>query len=479
LSAAIFRVFFLNLSEFKIDEARIFDQIISFYENPALVQRGIPSSLGTYNFPLFSYFMIVLGFFSKNPLTLNFLIALINASLVPVFFITSRRFFSRNVAIIASLFIAFSPWAILFSRKIWAQDLIFLLLVPLFYSLNSFFIRRKTEDIFWVFLLLTLLAQLHGSGIFLALSVIITILILRRKVSYYRISLGIITGLISAIPFLIFQLTSNPICPDCIALLNYQSSLKFFDASAFIRPFQALNMLGFGFVLGFDYLEFVKFFPIQILRYFFAISMLIFVAGVLRIIKGEREHLYLLLLVLIIPFLYFLTRTKAYMHYYIILLPFIAIIYASGVEFLYKFSKNYFFKAFIISVLLFFLGTNILFEITFNQFLLHKKLIEGDYGAIFSQTEEWVRNETEQYSRRNDYSKIRSIGYVSLIPPLIHKNLGKYFMEQGNFEDAISEYEKALILLDQRDDEVKQNLISLYYKTGRAEKAEKVEKSQL
>lgn len=126
LGAAFLRILYLDLIEFKLDEATIVYQTVQFYLNPYLIQRGLISGLGVYNFPLFNYLIILIAIFSRDPQFISFLIALINTILIPFFYLIIRRYYNHMTAVFVAFLLAFSPWAVLFSRKIWAQDLVFI-----------------------------------------------------------------------------------------------------------------------------------------------------------------------------------------------------------------------------------------------------------------------------------------------------------------------------------------------------------------
>ena len=413
-SASLFRIFFLNLIEFKADEALTLFQITNFYDHPSIIQRGIISGLGVYNFPLFTYLMIILGFFSKNPQFLSFLIALVNTFLVALFFLVVKKFFNLTTAIFSSLTLAFLPWGIIFSRKIWAQDLILLFLIPLFYLLSRVIFDKDRRFSFLIFLILTLLSQLHSSGIFLFVATLLIFATLRIKISLRGALLGIIIGAIPTIPFITFQITSVPFCPDCLAFLKYQNTPRVLDFYNFFRPLQIMGGTGFHFVLGTDYESFAKILPIsKFLIQILAIQSLFLFLGALYILRIRQKYFFLLIYSVIIPTLYFVTKTKAFTHYFVILIPFLVIIYSLGFNFLFEISKRLYIKIAVIGVFGFFLATNIIFQLSFNKFLSLKQNVNGDYGPIFSQTQERVEAVTSQYQNSPSYQKIKTIAYLA------------------------------------------------------------------
>lgn len=387
LLSAIFRLSNLDLIEFKSDEATIVFQTVKFFDNPYLIERGLISGTGVYNFPLFNYVMIALSLWSRDPLVLSGIIALINSLLVVLFFFIIKKYYGQLTAVFACLLLAFSPWAVLFSRKIWAQDLIFLFLVPFFWLLHELIFEKNSKVVLPLFLLLTLLVQLHGSGFFLSVVTILILLIMRIRVNLKNAAYGVLIGLIPAIPYFLFQINAYPLCPDCEAFFKYQQSARIFDINNFLRPFQIINGLGYHFILGKSYADFITAFPvINLLKYVFASGFLVTLAGIFFIVAKRRKYLYLVIYFVTIPFLYFVTKTTAYMHYFVVILPVTILLFAIALSLSYSFLHSKFLKMFVIVYFLFFLSSNIIFLVFFYNFIAVKKQIEGDYGPIYSLT---------------------------------------------------------------------------------------------
>lgn len=442
LGAAFFRIFFLDLIEFKLDEATTVYQTVQFFLSPHVIQRGLISGIGVYNFPLFNYLVIMLGIFSSDPQFISFLIALINTILVSAFYLIVRKYYDQITAIFAAFLLAFSPWAIIFSRKIWAQDLILLLLIPLFALLHELIVRKKIYFTMPIFILLVLLVQLHASGLFLLVTTVMVLFILRIKFDLKRAMIGILIGLIPAIPYFIFQLISVPVCPDCEAFFKYQNLPRIFDIYSLIRPFQLMNGQGYHFILGESFDNFVSFFPLStILKYFFLSSFLIPLTGVVFILTKKRNYLFLILYLVFIPLLYIVTRTIAYMHYFVILIPFIAVLYAISFSSFYNLVKMKLFKILVTFVFIMFISANIIFLYSFNQYLSFSKTINGDYGPVFSSTKQSVSNEIRKYKQLTYYNELESYAYVYYWSKDFHNKLGEFFLIKDDVLRARGEFE--------------------------------------
>lgn len=443
LGAVFFRVFFFDLIEFKADEAITTFQTVEFYLNPYLIQRGLISGIGVYNFPLFNYLIIILAIFSRDPQYISFLIALINAALVPVFYLIVRKYYDQLTAIFAGFLLAFSPWAIIFSRKIWAQDLILLLALPFFVLIHGLIIYKKTKFTLPIFTILVLLSQLHASGLFLSAVTVLIFVILRVKVNLKQALMGICIGAITTIPYIAFQLTATPVCPDCDNFFRYQNLPRPYDIYNLIRPFQLMNGQGYHFVLGNSYDGFLSFFPLlSMLKYLFLSSFIIPFVGVFFIIFKKREYLFLVLYLTIIPVLYFITRTNAYMHYFVILIPMVATLYAFSFSSIYNLSKRRIIKFFTIIAFIFFIGANIIFVFSFNQYLSFAKIIDGDYGPIFSLSNQVVKNELKDYRNVSYYNELESFAYIFSGKNDFHLKLAEFFKLKDNETFAAAELKK-------------------------------------
>lgn len=443
LLSSIFRLSNLDLIEFKSDEATTVFQTIQFFDRPYLIARGLISGTGVYNLPLFNYLIIPLSLWTRDPQVLSGIIALINSLSISVFFLLVKKYYGQLTAIFTSLLLAFSPWGVLFSRKIWAQDLIFLLLIPFFWLLHELILRKNTKVVLPLFMLLALLTQLHGSGLFLSVITVLIFLVFRVRVNLKNAGLGILIGLIPAIPYIIFQISSYPPCPDCEAFLQYQQSFRTFDFYNLLRPFQVISGLGYHFVLGKTYADFTANYPlVNLLKYVFASGILIIIIGTLFTIIKKQRYLFLVIYFVTIPLLYLITRTPAYMHYFVIIIPVSTLLFAISLSTAYSFLRNKFLRASIMIYFLLFFASNIAFLIFFYNFLAVKKQIDGDYGPIYSLTKSLIEKQTNEYKNLPYYGQLKSYAYIYAESNNLHAKLGEFFLEKGETELSIKEFQK-------------------------------------
>lgn len=120
--ATLFRLGCLGITEFRYDEVYhtlMAKELVSGRSFPTL---GVRSSMGTPHPPISIYVLALPYMLSSNPLIAAMFVAALNVAGVGLLWLLARRYFSQVTAGIAGLVYAFSPWAILHSRKVWQAD---------------------------------------------------------------------------------------------------------------------------------------------------------------------------------------------------------------------------------------------------------------------------------------------------------------------------------------------------------------------
>lgn len=470
--SAFFRIFFLDLIEFKYDEAYTVFELEKFFTRPYLMQVGPPQSTGVYNPPLFNYIMILLSLFSRHPQYLSFLIALINSVFVVIFYLVVKKFYSPITALVAGLLLATSPWSILFSRKIWIPDLLVPFTILAIYFLHKLIVEKKIKFTLPLFTTLALLPQMHASGGFFLLTTIIIFIFLKVKIDIKKAFSGFVLGLVPAIPYFWRQLTSNPFCVDCQAFLSYQETAKAFDFMVFLRPFEFINGLNFAVVLGGDYQLFWQTFSLSsVAGVIFLLGTSLPLIGIYSLIRSKNPMFYMGMYIAIMPLLYFLTRTPSYMHYFVIISPFVFLTAAFGLRYLKNIIPSKIGLVLGGTILLTILATNFLFEAHFYNFLGDKKIIKGEYGPIFPLSEQFTKENLQVYQLLPDYDLLKSYTYMFIQTNLLHQKVGDYFLQTNRPQLAIPEFRKALVSNNQ-DIYSRSNLIYLLKVMGKTEEAQ-------
>ena len=112
----------LDNAGFNFDEGYALELATDILENDPFTARGLPSSVGILNSSAFLYLLTIPLLFNSDPLWVTGFVALINTFAVGACYGIARRWFGLGPAIIATSLYALNPWAVIFSRKIWAQN---------------------------------------------------------------------------------------------------------------------------------------------------------------------------------------------------------------------------------------------------------------------------------------------------------------------------------------------------------------------
>lgn len=413
LCSAIFRVTNLDVIEFKVDEAsNLFLASRPIFHHP-FPYGGIVTSVGILNLPFFTYFLFTIAAFTLNPKTIALIIALINSVIIGLFFLFIKKYYSKTVAIVSSIFLSFSPWAIIFSRKIWPPDLIIPFSMLLLYSLHKTIFEKKM--IFWAVVAASslLLIQLDLSSAFFILLLAFFLALQKPKMGYFYFGVGIFIGLIPTIPYIIYELTNK--CPDCLLFLNLHKELPIGrSAEVFIRPLQVLNQGNFHFLLGDDTFTFAKEFPfIYSFRKFLYLEYLLIPIGMFLFWKKYQKLRFLIYSILALPFVYFMFRLQPAMHYFVIIVPLLSIFL--GLPFsTFLNSKNQIVRYIFFFLFIILLASSIAFDFIFFKFLSDKKGLKGDYGASLAIVQKENEEELKPYRKDKNYQEMFISNYIPL-----------------------------------------------------------------
>ncbi len=320
--AALLRLGWPGLTEFKADEARLFTLALDLAEFKAFPLRGIGSSVGIPNFPLSVWLFALPLFVWRHPYAATLFVGALNTAAVYVCYRLVRRYWSETAALVASLFFAASPWAVIYSRKIWAQDLLPLFVLAYIGSALAAFVEGRRWFLLMHFVALALIVQIHLSGLaFIPLTLLLLLIFWRRtRAALQESALGVIAAVLTAAPFGLWLLTHAN--EGGLALAT-----DLFSRPAVI----SLDSLRFAWLLlgGFDihslagpaaFRDYLNSVPnIDLLRWLWGLLAL----GGLGVALRRRQPADLILcLWLIVPILFFIRHsTPVFPHYFIITLP--------------------------------------------------------------------------------------------------------------------------------------------------------------
>jgi Dolichyl-phosphate-mannose-protein mannosyltransferase len=165
----VLRVARLDLIEFKADEQEALNLGIQLLSDRPwstfnIPQHGMLSSQHIANAPLFNWVMALFWALTPSPVGATALVAIVNSlTLYPLWKWAERRVDGQRALLLLAI-MAVSPFAVLFSRKLWAQNLLFPGLVGLLWA-----IERVREQKWWQVAILfgtatLVVGQLHQSG---------------------------------------------------------------------------------------------------------------------------------------------------------------------------------------------------------------------------------------------------------------------------------------------------------------------------
>jgi 4-amino-4-deoxy-L-arabinose transferase-like glycosyltransferase len=201
LLAAVVRLARPGLTEFKADEGRLLTAALAMADGEFAV-HGISSSVGFPNAPMSVWlYALPLVLWPHPYATTLFTGALSLAAVAGVYWL-ARRYWGRSAATIAALMLAVSPWAIVFSRKIWAQNLLPLFVVGWAIGAALAFVEGRRAFIVLYLICLAVTVQLHPAAIALVPATILLLIVFRRRVDWRYLILGGVLAALTAAPFL-------------------------------------------------------------------------------------------------------------------------------------------------------------------------------------------------------------------------------------------------------------------------------------
>lgn len=458
LFSLVFRIINLNLIEFKTDEAINLLLAARPLFGHSFAPGGTVSSIGILNPPLFTYLLFPLTIISLDPRWISFAIGFINSLAIAFLFLVIRIYYNQNIAIISTFLMALSPWAIIYSRKIWTQDLLIPFFVPFFYCFHK--LLNKQRQIFWIpYLTLGLfLIQLHQVSVIFVSIFTVLLIFKKTKINLKYISIGIIIGIIPLIPYLFFQVKNN--CPDCHALTMASNRLSSRSPNIFFRPLQITSQGDFRFILGDDTLSFSQNYPLaDKFRKIFYIEYLLMPFGIFIFLKKFKKTRVIAYTVLLIPIIYYLLKVEPFMHYYIIIMPLLFLFLAVSFDYFLS-NKNLLLKfvGFIILSLL--IIESIVFNFSFFELIKRQGALKGDYGSSYYNTNRETEKNLANFRKQQDYEEIKLSSYLPYSELLGYLPIPKMLFDYSNKDKRII-YLESLWEKNNKDPRIGQELLAL------------------
>ena len=208
LIAAILRLGWPETIEFKRDEAALSLLALDVARGGQLPLLGIGSSVGVPNAPVNVYLLAVPYVVSTSPVIATQFIGLLNVLAIAVTYVFARRYVGPVPALVAVGLFAVSPWAIIFSRKIWAQNMLPLFVVLVVLTGVLGFVERKRWAQLAHLPLLVITGQIHYAAFVIVPVSALLIWRGRRHLSRVFIA-GVLLALLLTVPYLVGMLQAG------------------------------------------------------------------------------------------------------------------------------------------------------------------------------------------------------------------------------------------------------------------------------
>lgn len=370
---------------------------------------GAPTTVGGNAGPFYYFILSVPFIFSSNPIVVSAFIALLNVLAIVLTFKFAKDFFNERIALITSALIAVSPFALIYSRKIWNPDLLFPFSVILLYSLYSFAVNKKSKYIIPIFISSATLLQLHPVTLFLSPIVLFVLLRFHKSINIKHLSVGLIAAFLLFSPFIYFELQNN--FKNTETLISTSGLFKFDKINTIAIQHIASLTSGsnFDYILGdsaksfySSILNLQQFFVVENILLFFAFLILIYSA---KNPFSNFKH-FLLLIWMIVPILIlFFFNGPQYPHHLIMLYPVQFLAIAILFDFILEKSKKMNYGRRIefiaICVLILTFSVQVIFDQAFFNFLSYNGGTTGFYEIGVKHkidVAKYVANTSENFS---------------------------------------------------------------------------------
>lgn len=206
--AGVLRLGWPGIQEFKRDEAALLSLSLDLAEGVSFPLRGIGSSVGVPNSPVsvYLYAIPMLAPWNRTPARAGSFAGELGVLAVCLTWFVARRYWGRRAALLAALMFAASPWAAIYTRKVWAQNLIPLFTLAWMASGLLAFAEGRKRWIAAHLLLLAVLLQIHLSGLALVPVTLLALVLYRSRLDLRWLSAGAGLGLASFLPIAVYAL---------------------------------------------------------------------------------------------------------------------------------------------------------------------------------------------------------------------------------------------------------------------------------
>ena len=198
----LLRIGWPTLAEFKRDEATVVRRALAIAYEGDLPATGVDTSRGMANLPLTLYLLALPLRLWRDPLAAVLFTGLLNGLAAWACYGLGRAYFGRSVGLLAAFLFAVSPWAVVYGRKIWSQNLP-LVTLGFFAALLATFVRGKPWALVGAFVGLAALIGLHLGGLAFIPILAIAVLLYRKQVTRWPFLVGLALFLLALSPYVV------------------------------------------------------------------------------------------------------------------------------------------------------------------------------------------------------------------------------------------------------------------------------------
>lgn len=246
ISGLILRLIWTEDMEWKYDEKCMYSLAHKAVDKQTLPILGMGSGKGIENPGMSVWVFAAMALFTDSPVSMNRIVEIINVISIVCFllFIMFKvKGNDKEIWLSGIALAAISPIAVVYSRKLWAQDVLPIFSFMLIFANAN---RNKNWGAFLWGVMGAIIGQIHMSGFFLGAGIFVFTVIhdyynnIKFKWAYWLA--GSIAGSISMIPWIIYTLThSHDSTTSFMNILQFNFYLHWFLQS---HGFSLYNSLG-------------------------------------------------------------------------------------------------------------------------------------------------------------------------------------------------------------------------------------------
>jgi 4-amino-4-deoxy-L-arabinose transferase-like glycosyltransferase len=207
LLAALLRMGWPGLTHFQADEARLYTRALAMARQGELATHGIASSIGFPNSPVSVWFYALPLLVWPHVYSATLFTGVANVLAVAGGWWIARRYWGPVPGLVALLLFAVAPWALVHSRRIWAQNLLPTLAVLWGIGALLAFVERRPAFVVLHLLALALAIQVHFAGLALLPATLVFIAVFWRRLQWRFFAAGVLLAFLTAVPFLSYLRT--------------------------------------------------------------------------------------------------------------------------------------------------------------------------------------------------------------------------------------------------------------------------------